>query len=199
MPGSPVDSRRLLPLCRASQLQLQIRCLRPLNPGTIHESNIHINNIQISSNLSLRLPLLLVSDHLPDLLGQLQVCGEEPVLLLLHLPLVHLQLLDLLGGLLHHPLIVVGEAPDFCRGDGGAGHEAAHAARPAEVTVAQAEVTHGLGEEAGAQPCAGAVIGLVLVLVIDQPRLLELHLVVGGGGGAAAGDADPGHSGVTDH
>ena len=151
------------------------------------------------SNLSLCLPLLLVRDHLPDLLGQLQVGGEEPVLVLFQLPLVHLELLDLLGGLLHHPVVVVGEAPDLCRGDGRAAHQAADTSRPAEVTVTQAQVTHGLGEEAGAQPRAGAVLGLCLVLIIKQPRLLELHLGVVGGGGTAAGDADTGHPGVTYH
>lgn len=149
------------------------------------------------ANLSLCLPLLLLSDHLPDLLGQLYVSGEEPVLVLLQFPLVHLELLDLLGCLLHHPVVVVGQTPDLGGGDGGAAHEAAHTPGPAEVAVPEAEVTHGLREEAGAESGAGAVLGLGLVIIVEQWRLLDLHLSVGRGGGAApTGDAD---TGVTYH
>ena len=131
--------------------------------------------------LSLSFPVFLVGEKSPDFLCQLQVGVQQPVLVLLQLPPVHLQLLDLPGCLLHHLVVVVGEAPDLGRGDGGAADEAADTARPAEVTVAQAEVAHGLGQEAGAQPDAGAVLGLVsllLVPLVHHWRMLNLHLVL---------------------
>ena len=133
------------------------------------------------SDLSLRFPLFLVCDQFPDLLCQLQVGGQQPVLVLLQLPPVHLELLDLPGGLLHHLVVVVGQAPDLRRGDGGAVGEAAGAARPAEVAVVQAQVADGLGEETGAQSEAGAVLGLgVTLLLVPHWRLLSLHLVLRG-------------------
>ena len=150
------------------------------------------------SDLSLRFPVLLVGQHFPDFLGELQVGVEQPVLVLLQLPPVHLQLLDLPGGLLHHLVVVVGEAPDLGGGDGGAAGQAADTAGPAEVAVAQTEVADRLGEEAGAKSDAGAVLGLVrLLLVLHHGRLLDLHLGVRGRGrSATAGDA---HSGVAHH